>query len=192
MKKYRIIAGASAAVLTLSLMTACGSKQEEPVQEEQPVVQEEIQTEAPAVQPEVEIQEQEPAETEQEAPTEEAEDSNVESELAAPAQQTIEIAQLTEIAEDGAMTILPYAPADGGEILAMEDYANVDFGAYVAAEETEALELADQVMFQLAQDGELSEADESALTVGSMLVIITDADGVQTIVIHNPVAEEAA
>jgi len=192
MKKYRIIAGASAAVLTLSLMTACGSKQEEPVQEEQPVVQEEIQTEAPAVQPEVEIQEQEPAETEQEAPTEEAEDSNVESELAAPAQQTIEIAQLTEIAEDGAMTILPYAPADGGGILAMEDYANVDFGAYVAAEETEALELADQVMFQLAQDGELSEADESALTVGSMLVIITDADGVQTIVIHNPVAEEAA
>ena len=192
MKKYRIIAGASAAVLTLSLMTACGSKQEEPVQEEQPVVQEEIQTEAPAVQPEVEVQEQKPAETEQEAPTEEAEDSDVESELAAPAQQTIEIAQLTEIAEDGAMTILPYAPADGGEILAMEDYANVDFGAYVAAEETEALELADQVMFQLAQDGELSEVDESALTVGSMLVILTDADGVQTIVIHNPVAEEAA
>ena len=95
----------------------------------------------------------------------------------------------TELGEDGSMTILPYAPVD--ESLVIEDAAIVDFTAFTAGEESQPLELHEDDLFRLVQEGELTEADASALTVGSMLVITTDESGVQNIVIHQPVQEEA-
>lgn len=184
-KKYAIIAGASALVLTLGLMTGCSQKKEEVVEEE-PIVEEETLVEtAPEVEIEDEIVIEEPVEGENEEVVEDPE-----AEL--PAEQTILVAELTEIAEDGSMTILPYELADETADAAIEDFANVDFSAYLAGEEGEALVLAEDAVFQLAQDGELVEADASSLTVGSMLIVITDAEGNQSIVIYNPVADEAA
>ena len=178
MKKYRIAAGASAAVLALGLLTACGKKEEAPVVEETPTVQEDT---LEAVTPESVPEE----ETIVEFPLEETE-----PETEAPAQeQTLLVAELTEIAEDGSLTILPYEAED--ESLSIEDAANRDFSAFIAGEEAQPLELAEDALFLLAKDGELTDADASALTIGSMLIIGTDEAGVQTIVIHTPVEEAA-
>ena len=180
MKTYRIIAGASAAVLAMGLMTACSSKQE-PVVEEEPIVQEEIQQEVtPEVTPEEDVI--------VEFPLEEETAEEAEEEQSAEA-MTVQVAEITEIADDGTMTILPYALADESAELMIEDYANVDFSAFVAGEEAEALELSEDVLFQTVIDGELTDADESALMVGSMLIITTADDGSRSIVIYNPVAE---
>ena len=102
---------------------------------------------------------------------------------------TIQVAELTEIAEDGSLMALPYTLADETAEHIIEDYANVDFSDYVAGEEAEALVLSEDALFQIALDGELTDADETALLVGSMLIITTAEDGSQTIVIYNPVAE---
>ena len=181
MKKYRIIAGASAAVLALGLLTACGARQEEVVEKE-PVVQEEnLEAVTPEEEPIVEFP-LEDGEAE-EAPAEETE-----AELPAESQRIL-VAELTEIAEDGAMTIQPYGQIGEGAEIIIEDAANVDFSAFEAGEETEALILAEDAVFQLAQDGELTDADQTALIVGSMLVITTDESGLQTVVIYQ--AQEA-
>jgi len=189
MKTYRIIAGASAAVLAMGLLTACSPKQE-PVVEEEPIVQEEILEEVtPEASPEEDIIVEFPLE-EGEAETEEPVE-DPEAELP-PENQSILVAELTEIAEDGSMTILPYAPVDESTELVIEDYANVDFSAFLAGGEAEVLVLSGDVLFQTVIDGELSEADETALTVGSMIIITTNAEGVQTVMIYNPIADEAA
>lgn len=178
MKKYRIAAGASAAVLALGLLTACGKQEEAPVVEETPVVQEDtLENVTPEITPEDEVIVEFPLE------------ENVPEADAPVQEQTILVAELTELGEDGSMTILPYAPVD--ESLVIEDAAIVDFTAFTAGEESQPLELHEDDLFRLVQEGELTEADASALTVGSMLVITTDESGVQNIVIHQPVQEEA-
>lgn len=188
MKKYRIIAGASAAVLVLGLMTACGAKQEEVVEKEPVIPEDALEEVTPEVVPEEDLVVEFPLEDGETENDEDPEAPVEDPEAELPAEnRTILVAELTEIAEDGSMTILPYAPVD--EELSIEDYANVDFSAFAAGEESEPLTLSDGVLFQVALDGELTDADESALTLGSMLVIVTDEDGTQTIVIYNPVAE---
>ena len=188
MKKYRIIAGASAAVLVLGLMTACGAKQEEVVEKEPVIPEDALEEVTPEVVPEEDLVVEFPLEDGETENDEDPEAPVEDPEAELPAEnRTILVAELTEIAEDGSMTILPYAPVD--EELSIEDYANVDFSAFAAGEESETLTLSDGVLFQVALDGELTDADESALTLGSMLVIVTDDDGSQTIVIYNPVAE---
>lgn len=188
MKKYRIIAGASAAVLVLGLMTACGAKQEEVVEKEPVIPEDALEEVTPEVVPEEDLVVEFPLEDGETENDEDPEAPVEDPEAELPAEnRTILVAELTEIAEDGSMTILPYAPVD--EELPIEDYANVDFSAFAAGEESETLTLSDGVLFQVALDGELTDADESALTLGSMLVIVTDDDGSQTIVIYNPVAE---
>ena len=179
MKKIQIIAGASAAVLALGVLTACGKKQE-PV-EEMPVVQEET---LEVVTPEIQVEE-EPV---QEFPLERVEEEEVteEPELTDETEARL-VAEVTGIAEDGSVMIQPYVfVAETAE----EDSENVDFSAYTAEGEEEELILTDTAVFFTMQNGELMEADETALTVGSMLVI-TDNEGVQNIVIHAPAAEEA-
>lgn len=188
MKKYRIIAGASAAVLVLGLMTACGAKQEEVVEKEPVIPEDALEEVTPEVVPEEDLVVEFPLEDGETENDEDPEAPVEDPEAELPAEnRTILVAGLTEIAEDGSMTILPYAPVD--EELSIEDFANVDFSAFAAGEESEILTLSDGVLFQVALDGELTDADESALTLGSMLVIVTDEDGTQTIVIYNPVAE---
>lgn len=179
MKMYRIAAGASAAVLVLGLMTACGKKQE-PVVEEEPIVQENTLEEAvpaPEETPVVEF------------PLEEQESSDAEEEVQ-PAEHTVRVAELTEIAEDGSMNVLPFMPVD--ETSVIEDYLHVDFETFAAGEQNETLELSENAVFHLIVDGEAVEADREALVVGAMLVIVTDAEGVQNVMIHTPAAEEAA
>ena len=179
MKQYRIIAGASAAVLALGLQTACGSKQE-PVVEEEPVVQEEaLEAVAPEAQPEDVIVE---------FPLEEVEPEAEEQEAELPEEaQPVLVAELMEIAEDGALIVLPYVSTDADMVIS--DYADVDLSAFEAGEETEELVLGENVLFQTELEGELTDADQSALEVGAMLVIVSEEDGAQTIVIHSPVEE---
>ena len=86
MKKYRIAAGASAAVLALGLLTACGKQEEAPVVEETPVVQEDtLENVTPEITPEDEVIVEFPLE------------ENVPEADAPVQEQTILVAELTEL-----------------------------------------------------------------------------------------------
>ena len=117
-----------------------------------------------------------------------AQDGERESEDAdaVPAEQTVLVAELTELAEDGSMHVVPFELADETADAAIEDYANVDFSGYVAQEQVQELTLAEDAVFFLADNGELVEADAETLAVGCMLIVVTENNGVQFVVIYAP------
>ena len=187
MKMYRILAGASAAALALGMLTACSKKQEE-IPEEEPIVQEETLEQVPSE----EIPEEQPV---VEFPLEEENDASEEEIVENSDEQlpeetmTVQVAELVEIAEDGSLIIVPYGPADETAEIVIEDYVNVDFTTFVAGEESQQLVLSEAVLFQMVQEGELVETDGENMLPGSMLIITTDAQGIQTVVIYHPTAE---
>ena len=180
-KKYAILAGVSAFALCFGLLTGCGKKNEEP-QEEPEIIQEETQAEHEIVDDAI------VEETVQDGEEMPAQDGEQESEDAdaVPAEQTVLVAELTELAEDGSMHVVPFELADETADAAIEDYANVDFSGYVAQEQVQELTLAEDAVFFLADNGELVEADAETLAVGCMLIVVTENNGVQFVVIYAP------
>ena len=180
-KKYAILAGVSAFALCFGLLTGCGKKNEEP-QEEPEIIQEETQAEHEIVDDAI------VEETVQDGEEMPAQDDEQESEDAdaVPAEQTVLVAELTELAEDGSMHVVPFELADETADAAIEDYANVDFSGYVAQEQVQELTLAEDAVFFLADNGELVEADAERLAVGCMLIVVTENNGVQFVVIYAP------
>ena len=180
-KKYAILAGVSAFALCFGLLTGCGKKNEEP-QEEPEIIQEETQAEHEIVDDAI------VEETVQDGEEMPAQDGERESEDAdaVPAEQTVLVAELTELAEDGSMHVVPFELADETADAAIEDYANVDFSGYVAQEQVQELTLAEDAVFFLADNGELVEADAETLAVGCMLIVVTENNGVQFVVIYAP------
>ena len=187
MKMYRILAGASAAALALGMLTACSKKQEE-VPKEEPIIQEETLEQVPTEEipnerPVVEF----PLEEENSASEEETDENS--NEQLSENTLTVQVAELVEFAEDGSLMIMPYGPADETADIVIEDYANVDFSSFIAGEESQQMVLSENVLFRMVQEGELVETDEETMLPGSMLIITTDAEGLQTVVIYHPAAE---
>lgn len=189
MKKIRVFAGVTALVLALGLLAACGQKQEEQVEEEP--AQETVET-GP-------VEDERTEDPIEEEPTEE--DASIEDEEpvgdADPTEDetgetgSIQVAELTEVNEDGTMTVTLYEGEEDTESL-IGEYTDVDFTPFTATEQTQPLELTVDMTLYVVRDGLLEEADISALVEGSMLLLITADDGTQLIVIYEPVAESAA
>ena len=181
-KKYAILAGVSAFALCFGLLTGCGKKNEEP-QEEPEIIQEETQAEHEIVDDAIV---EENVQDGEEMPAQDGEQESEDADAAVPAEQTVLVAELTELAEDGSMHVVPFELADETADAAIEDYANVDFSGYVAQEQVQELALAEDAVFFLADNGELVEADAETLAVGCMLIVVTENNGVQFVVIYAP------
>lgn len=198
MKKVKVIAGVTALVLALGILTACGQKQEEQMEDETQQ-QEELENAAQDVTAEDELVEN-PAEEdnedivdeeqtpEEEPMTDEEEQEHADEEAA---EKVISVAELTKIEDDGSLTVTLYGAQEDPASL-ITDYTDVDFTMFEGTEERETLELHEDMLFYLACDGALEQTDRTALAEGCMLLLITEADGTEVIVIYEPVADSAA
>lgn len=200
MKKMRLMAGVTALVLALGLLTACGQQEdkveeETPVQEEQTeqTIQDDLTEEVlePVEEDPVEEEEMPEEDSETEEPETESEDEDAEEEAEEAAERTVSVAELTEISEDGTMTVTLYAGSEDTESL-IEDYTDVDFALFEATEQTQLLELHEDMLIYLVRDGLLEETYSTSLTEGCMLLMITEADGTEALVIYDSVAISAA
>lgn len=106
-----------------------------------------------------------------------------------PAQSSTEykVGRVSSIEGEGSFMLAMYKAND--ENATIEDYANVDFSQYTARGNSTMYNVKEGTVISVAESGSLQEATAADIVEGDMLVIYTDAEGVNQVVVYHNVAE---
>lgn len=167
-QKIRILSLVLVLVLCAGVMAACGSSDQEDAGESSSV-----------------------SDTETVTAGEEGTDQEEQEEADAA---SFTVAEVTAIAGDGTLTLTLCEPADPDSAGSNEltSYASLDLSQFQLSEETETYTVQDGTTVDEADNGTFTPASAEDIAVGDTLVIYTDADGQDAIVIYPQQAMTAA
>lgn len=175
MKKHmKFVALSMALILCLGLLSACSSGDDGAA-----ATDEVTETEEP-------VETSEVTETEEPVETDAAEETDPGD--GATDEDTLQIAEVTAIAEDGTLSMTLYTLIEGAE--EPSDYADIDMSVFEAGTETAEYLPDETVQIYVASDGTLTEATAADIAVGDMLAFYKTEDGTDAIAIYHPVTAE--
>lgn len=157
-QKIRILGLVLVLVLCAGMMAACGSSDQEDAGESSSVSDTETVTDGDE-------------ETDQEEMVDAA---------------SFTVAEVTAISEDGTLTLTLYEPSDPDSAgsNALTSYASLDLSQFQPSEETETYTVQEETTVDEADNGTFTPASAEDIAVGDTLVIYTDEDGQDTIVLY--------
>lgn len=100
------------------------------------------------------------------------------------------IAEVTAVNEDGTLELSIYEILD--DTIEITDYASVDLTNYYDSYITEPYTIADDTVIAVAAEGVLTETTSEEIMAGDILLIYTDEDAVENIVIYHIEEDETA
>lgn len=161
-KKFRTLALALALVMCAGLMTECGSSDDGSTSEDSSLS---------------DTQETTDSETEEES-------QDTQTSLADTAAFTV--AEVSQVAEDGTLTLILYEPTDSESTDSSDltSYADLDLSQFQRSEETQTYTPQDSITVDEADNGTLTPASLQDIAVGDTLVIYTDEEGNDAIVLY--------
>lgn len=94
------------------------------------------------------------------------------------------VAEVTAIG-DGSFTLSVYSLTEEGADYVITDAAAVELANYEASSETEEISVDSSWIVQIVEDGAVTEGTSDGIAVGDVIVIYTDADGIENVVVYH-------